>query len=859
MSGQRTQWNEATRVQMPALVHLTRIGFTYFGKITEDKAGTVYDPDTNILIEVFKSQFAKLNPERAGEAEAMLRIIRQELDNDDIGESFYKRLKAVSPVRLIDFEHPENNTFHCSAEFTCKRDEDEFRPDITLFVNGLPLVFIEVKKPNNIGGMVAEAERMNKLRFPNKKFRRFINITQLMIFSNNMEYDAMGGIVPIQGVFYCTGSKKGSPFNCFREENPLNLDVAPYNRDFPYKDIDPEVEKQILSDFNNQVIHTSPEYQTNLRTTTPTNRVLTSMCSPDRLLFLLKYGITYYHKTKELDDGTIEQIDQKHIMRYQQFFAAMIVRERISEGTTSGIIWHTQGSGKTALSFHLSYVLTDYFASINKVTKFYFIVDRLDLMKQSKEEFTARGLVVKTASSRAELMEQFRTNQSQEGTTGEPEITVVNIQRFEERQDKVVLPSYATNLQRVFIIDEAHRGYKPEGSFLANLFDADPNSIKIALTGTPLLKSERESWRVFGNYLHTYYYDKSVQDGYTLKIIREDIETSYKEKLEEIYHSLENLVQKKDVKKDDIIEHPNYVKELLRYIITDLKRFRIIRGDDTLGGMVICETSEQARRLFAYFDEIQNELNKDASSKSHFKVGLSTVNRISVEDFPNYTIPAVKREQQDRIAGILGAIDKKISTNNAINDNLAQQAQLLFDFMFQDISGSKHIGDFIVPQRGTALLSKDAIPGDIPVVAGGLVPSTYHNAANTVAPVITISSSGANAGFVNLWGVPVWSSDSSFIDFKMTPYVYFWHALLKRHQNNIYKIQTGSAQPHIYPSHIASLPVCDLDFGKVADYTERVTPLFTLISKNYKESNQLRALRDWLLPMLMNGQATISD
>ena len=111
MSGQRIQWNEATRVQMPALVHLTRIGFTYFGKITEDKAGTVYDPDTNILIEVFKSQFAKLNPERAGEAEAMLRIIRQELDNDDIGESFYKRLKAVSPVRLIDFEHPENNTY----------------------------------------------------------------------------------------------------------------------------------------------------------------------------------------------------------------------------------------------------------------------------------------------------------------------------------------------------------------------------------------------------------------------------------------------------------------------------------------------------------------------------------------------------------------------------------------------------------------------------------------------------------------------------------------------------------------------------------------------------------------------------
>ena len=237
----------------------------------------------------------------------------------------------------------------------------------------------------------------------------------------------------------------------------------------------------------------------------------------------------------------------------------------------------------------------------------------------------------------------------------------------------------------------------------------------------------------------------------------------------------------------------------------------------------------------------------------------SIIQEIRISDLMDTDVILPPMNEQRRIAECFKKIDRKIALNNKINDNLAQQAQLLFDFMFQDISGSKHIGDFIVPQRGTALLSKDAIPGDVPVVAGGLEPATYHNAANTVAPVITISSSGANAGFVNLWGVPVWSSDSSFIDFKMTPYVYFWYALLKRYQNNIYKIQTGSAQPHIYPSHVASLPVCDLNFEKVADYTEQVTPLFALISKNYKESNQLRALRDWLLPMLMNGQATISD
>lgn len=620
-SGKKNMFNEATRVQMPAMVHLTRLGYTYFGKITEDMAGTVYDPDTNILINVFKEQFARLNPTHAGEAEQTLKTIRQELDNDDIGRSFYERLSSVSPVRLVDFENPKNNTYHFTAEFTCKRDQDEFRPDITLFVNGLPLVFIEVKKPNNHGGMVAESKRMNQKRFPNKKFRRFLNITQLMIFSNNMEYDTMGGIVPVQGAFYCTTAKQSAPFNCFREENPTNLDIAPYNADFPYKDIDPIVEKKILTDFNCQVIHTSPEYQTNLDTYTPTNRVLTSMCSPERLLFILKYGIAYVRFHKEIN-GKIEFIEQKHIMRYQQMFAALTVRSKIDEGVNSGVIWHTQGSGKTALSYYLTYVLSDYFSKQNKVAKFYFIVDRLDLLKQASEEFEARGLVVKTASSRAELMEQFRNNQAQEGNTGKPEITVVNIQRFAEDRSKVDLPAYATNLQRVFIIDEAHRGYKPEGSFLANLLDADKNAIKIALTGTPLLKEERESWRVFGNYIHTYYYDKSILDGYTLKIIREDIETQYKERLSEIYEKLETLVEKKDVKKSQIVEHDNYVKELLRYIISDLKRFRQIQGDNTLGGMVICETSEQARKLFAYFDEIQAELNKDASMKSHLRAGL---------------------------------------------------------------------------------------------------------------------------------------------------------------------------------------------------------------------------------------------
>lgn len=669
-----SKFNEATRVQMPAMMHLTRLGYSYFGKINEDMAGNVYDPDTNILIDIFKQQFEFLNPSAKGEFGQTFRAIRQELANDDLGKSFYKRLTTASPVRLIDFENPQNNSFHFTAEFTCKNGQDEFRPDITLFVNGLPLCFIEVKKPNNHGGMVAESKRMNHERFPNRKFRRFINITQLMIFSNNMEYDTMGGIVPIQGAFYCTAARECAPFNCFREENPSNLPIAPFIKEYPYENIKQDEEKRILSDFNCQVIHHTPEYQTNLDVNTPTNRILTSMCSPERLLFLIKYGIAYVKMEKEVD-GKIESTDQKHIMRYQQMFASLAIREQLRDGATSGVVWHTQGSGKTALSYYLTYVLSDYYAKHNMVAKFYFIVDRIDLLEQATQEFEARGLVVSTANTRAELMAQFRNNHAQEGNSGHLEITVVNIQRFSEDKEKVNLPAYAINLQRIFIMDEAHRGYKPGGCFLANLFDADPNSVKIALTGTPLLKSDCASSVVFQRYFHTYYYDRSIADGYTLKIIREDIETSYKERLSEVYDKLETLVQKKDIKRSQIIEHESYVNELAHYISDDLRQFRKIQGDDTLGGMVICETSEQARKLYEAFQHMP-----DGGQTQTIQIKMGDQVWMAAEAMPMYGT----KKKPLRVGLILHDSDDKETRKQIIKDfkkNMSIDLLIVFNML----------------------------------------------------------------------------------------------------------------------------------------------------------------------------------
>lgn len=202
----------------------------------------------------------------------------------------------------------------------------------------------------------------------------------------------------------------------------------------------------------------------------------------------------------------------------------------------------------------------------------------------------------------------------------------------------------------------------------------------------------------------------------------------------------------------------------------------------------------------------------------------------------------------------------QILSITTINDNLEQQAIAIFDSMFPNISNDeKTIGDTIIPKRGKGLLSKNAVFGNFPVVAGGLEPATYHNTANTIAPVLAISASGANAGYVSLWNIPIWSSDSSFIDSSMTDDVYFWYVLLKKRQKEIYDAQTGSAQPHIYPQHIASMPICNLNFDEVCNYTSVVTPIFEMIGHNKDENMRLAITRNTLLPKLMSGELDVSN
>ena len=584
-------FNEDISVKLPALTHLTRIGYTH-----RSLHSLHLDPETNIDTETFGRKLREFNDGLTDkEIELFIGKIRVMLSNEDLGREFYEKILSNKTYTVIDYDNPKNNVWECVTEMPCENGGDSFRPDITLLINGLPLVFIEVKMPNNHGGILQEYHRMNEMRIPQSKFRRFLNLTQLMIFSDNKHYDFTTP-VPVQGAFYGCRADRQMVFNVFREESPDFL------RDFPYAPLDDDIEDFILKDTNYAVIKASPEYKTNKAYDTPTNSILTSLCSRERLLYLLRFGFVYLDY---IDTDTQKHVLQKHVMRYPQFFGTQAIRQRLSEGIQSGIIWHTQGSGKTALSYFATRVLTDYYKRKNIVPKFYFFVDRLDLMEQATSEFSNRGLKVINVETRDELMATFETTTAQQGSTGQSEIIVVNIQKLKDSDGKVNVQQYAVNIQRVYFLDEAHRDYNPKGSFLARLFESDPKAIRLALTGTPLIGEENKSRDVFGEYISTYYYNRSIEDGFTKKILREDIETSYRLRLQEVWNHLEETirVKKEDVKREKILENERYVGALLDYIIDDFKLWRIQQGDPTLAGMIVCETNPQAREMFRQLKE----------------------------------------------------------------------------------------------------------------------------------------------------------------------------------------------------------------------------------------------------------------
>lgn len=566
-------FNEDSRVKIPALLHLARLGYDYLS-LKQAR----WDTRSNIFPDIFKAAVLRLNPELGrDDIPALLDAIHLDLQNEDIGKAFHQRLTSRAGIRLFDFDNLDNNHFQVVTELPFENGEDSFRPDITLLVNGLPLAIIEVKKRMNSGGVLEERKRMDR-RHGNRRFRHFFNLIQLQAFSNNMEYDE-AAIDPVQGAFYAASTYGQAHFNYFREERAAELAAA-------VGPLPGETEDAILVDTNLVSIKGTPEFERNKAPDTPTHRLLTSLFSRRRLAFILQYAFAWLDE----EDGI-----QKHVMRYPQLFATLAIADRLAAGVRKGIVWHTQGSGKTALAYYNVRFLTDWFQQRGQVPRFYFIVDRLDLLRQARDEFRLRGLTVHVIDSRGAFARDIKQSVAARNDRGAAEITVVNIQKFKDDPDVATAQDYNLAVQRVYFLDEVHRSYNPKGSFLANLEQSDRNAIKIGLTGTPLIGEALQSKALFGDYIHKYYYNASIADGYTLRLIREEISARYAMQLKQALAEIE--VRQGGIERKALYAHPCFVSAMLDYILEDFAQSRVAFGDDSIGGMVVCDSAEQARAL----------------------------------------------------------------------------------------------------------------------------------------------------------------------------------------------------------------------------------------------------------------------
>ena len=555
------------------------------------------DFNTKIFINRFKPAIERINKTTYSDdvVQMLLSEIHSLIRNNDLGRSFYKRLiSQTQEIKLVDWNNIENNDFAVVDElpFTVEKGRDEtfFRPDINILINGIPLAFLEVKKPNNEGSIQTEFNRMLNERLKNVSYKKFFNLIQIVSFSNNMDYDnndSDDAELVKAGSFYSTPSGMHTSFNFFRE------DEKNYHESYNYNSLSEEFCKNTIEDLGYAPsIYDTPEFSTNNSIDTPCNRFVTSLFDKERFFYFLRYGILY---VKE------KMLDQKHIMRYPQFFATRAIVKRIEEGKKRGIVWHTQGSGKTELSTYANRILGDYYAKRGIVPRFFFIVDRLDLLRQDNGEFSARYFKTTNCSNREAFSKELQKPIDPKVILkeSEGEFVIVNIQKFESAIPKA-RNEYNAKIQRVFFIDEAHRSYAKNGEYFKNLVLCDPEAVFIALTGTPLLSKKERSNLKFGDYIHKYFYDKSIADGYTLRIKKEKVDTIVRT---QIKNDLKMEANNIDFGNANVYESDAYVDDLGKYIEKDFENFRLVNHDDSIGGMIVCKSNPQAKKIYHWFTE----------------------------------------------------------------------------------------------------------------------------------------------------------------------------------------------------------------------------------------------------------------
>jgi type I restriction enzyme S subunit len=283
--------------------------------------------------------------------------------------------------------------------------------------------------------------------------------------------------------------------------------------------------------------------------------------------------------------------------------------------------------------------------------------------------------------------------------------------------------------------------------------------------------------------------------------------------------------------------------------------------------------SPRVEPLFASYFFITEEHQRWMKNQCSHGATMASLNQGILE---RIELPIPPLAEQQRIVGILSAYDELIENSQRRIQILEKMARALYREWFVHFKFLGHekvktidgvpegwevstLGNLVEIKKGKNITKSTIRPGAVPVVAGGLNPAYYHDTPNTEQPVITISASGANAGFVNLYYVNVWASDCSFVDLVTTPHVYYFYLWLKHHQKEVTHLQRGAAQPHVYPKDLLRLEALNVPETILKMFNEKVTPAFKLIKKLTAKIENLQRTRDLLLPRLLSGKINLGE
>lgn len=473
--------DEASISQIPAIIQLVNLGYEYLSReeIRKLRNG---DNKQYILRTIAKEALQKINPEISPKSieDAIVEFENVNLDEGIIkaSEHIFTNLlsgisvdeivdgkKASPQLRFIDFKNPQNNVFNVCCEFEISEFKDK-RPDIVVFVNGIPLAVIECKRPSvRVDEAISQIIR-NQSGINTPKFFLF---PQILLASNAVELK------------YGTMLTKSEYYSVWKEDCDIHA--------LKNTKISPALLEKITADLNRTNFKLSSESSQNEQA-----KGIFCLLRPERLLDIIRNYILY-------DNGV------KKITRYQQFFAIKKTLLKIKENTPhkGGLIWHTQGSGKSLTMVMLVKVLTEEFTN----PRIIIVTDRRDLDKQISDTFAACNIKkdVTQTSTTAELVKLIK----------EKSLNVITtlIQKFDRVIDKETFSDPDSNV--FILIDEAHRSQGGNANLWMNKIL--PNACQIAFTGTPLMRSEKDSAGKFGGIIDAYTISEAEKDEAILPLV----------------------------------------------------------------------------------------------------------------------------------------------------------------------------------------------------------------------------------------------------------------------------------------------------------------------------------------------------